>query len=186
MSEPPTPPSGRIETRWVVITGPPSSGKTTLLDLLAADGNAISPDSTRALITAVTAEGRDPEEFRFADDFQPRTLAAMLSAEDSLEPQQRTFLEYALPCNIAFHRTEALSLTDGLAEAAAKYHYDAVFILDPLPWVGDEQRVEDEVYQRTVHAHMHEVYAEYGYEPVAVPTLTPAERLAFVLEHLLA
>ena len=175
---------GSIETGWVVITGPPSSGKTTLLNLIGASGEAISPDSTRALIAEVAAEGRDPEEFRFADDFQPRTLAAMLRAEDLLNPVQRTFLEYALPCNIAFHRTESRPLTAGLADAATKYRYAQVFILDPVEFVADDERVEDEDYQRTVHAHMHEVYAELGYTPIRVPTVTPDERLAFVLERL--
>lgn len=170
-------------TDWVVITGPPSSGKTTMLELFAADDQRTSPDSTRALIAEVVAEGRDPEEFRFAPDFQPRTLAAMLAKEDRLEPGERTFLEYALPCNIAFHRTEELPLTEGLAAAAVKYRYAGVFILDPLDWVTDDERVEGEAYQRAVHAHMHEVYAELGYEPIRVPVLPPAARFEFIFER---
>lgn len=175
-----------LETDWIVITGPPASGKTTLLDLLAADGESISPDSTRALIAEVIAEGRDAEEFRFADDFQPRTLQAMLSAERALDRDERVFLEYALPCNIAFHLTEELELTPGLESAAEAFRYRAVFILDPLEWESDEQRVEDQDYQLAVHRHMHEVYAEAGYEPIAVPAVSPKERLAFVRRCLAA
>lgn len=168
-------------TEWVVITGPPSSGKTTLLNLVDGCGFPVSHDSTRALIAQVIGEGRDAEEFRFADDFQPRTLEAMSAAEDLLDPATRTFLEYALPCNIAFHRTEGLELTPGLANAAVRWRYAHVFICDPLPWVGDEQRVEDETYQRQVHAYMGDVYRGLGYSPVAVPPLSPTDRLDFVL-----
>jgi len=163
-----------------VITGPPSSGKTTLLNLFADDGELTSADSTRQLIADVVADGRDAEEFRFASDFQPRVLEAMTAAEARLDPDDRVFLEYALPCNIAFHRTEGLELTPGLAEAAVRTRYAAVFILDPVGWVSDEERVEDVAYQAAVHLHMFAVYRELGYQPVAVPLLSPAERHAFI------
>ncbi len=169
-----------IETNWIVITGPPSSGKTTLLELLAADGEHISGDSTRQLIADVVAGGRDAEEFRFADDFQPRVLEAMLAAEQRLHPNEVVFLEYGLPCNIAFHRTESLPLVEGLAEAALAHCYAAVFILEPVGWQNDAERVEDEQYQKAVHQHMFDVYRERGYEPIAVPELSPEGRLAFV------
>ena len=169
-----------IDTRWVVLTGPPSSGKTTLLDLLAAEGELTSADSTRQLIADVVASGRDAGEFRFADDFQPRVLEAMFDAERRLDPGDRVFLEYGLPCNIAFHRTEDLLLTEGLDEAANAHRYDAVFILEPVGWENDAERVEDERYQRAVHQHMFDVYRERGYEPIAVPAISPEERLATI------
>lgn len=169
-----------IPTDWVVITGPPSSGKTTLLQLLADQGGVTSADSTRQLISEVVAGGRDAEEFRFADDFQPRVLEAMLAAETRLDPSTRTYLEYALPCNIAFHRTEERDLTKGLAAAAQRFRYKAVFILDPLPWKNDSERVEDETYQREVHQNMWDVYREHGYDPIRVRALSATDRLAVV------
>lgn len=172
--------SSAVKTRWVVITGPPSSGKTTLLTLLADKSYTTSADSTRQLIADVVAGGRDAEEFRFADDFQPKVLEAMLAAEQRLDPHEVAFLEYGLPCNIAFHRTEALELTPGLAEAAKAHRYSAVFILEPVGWESDAERVEDEDYQSAVHAHMFDVYRELGYEPIAVAALSSEERLAFV------
>jgi predicted ATPase len=174
-----------IETRWVVITGPPSSGKSTLLALFADAGERTSPDSTRRLISEVAATGRDVEEFRFADDFQPRVLEAMAAAEAKLDPNSLVFLEYALPCNIAFHRTENRSLTPGLAEAAERYRYDEVFILDPVGWQSDAERVEGEEYQSAVHQHMYDVYRELGYDPKRVPAVSPTERYDTVQRHLL-
>ena len=131
-------------TDWVVITGPPSSGKTTLLELFEAAGESVSHDTTRQLIADVVASGRDADEFRFADDFQPRVLEAMAGAERSLDPTARVFLEYALPCNIAFQRTEGLDPIPGLADAARVHRYEHVFILDPVGWETDAERVEDE------------------------------------------
>ena len=173
-----------IETRWVVITGPPSSGKSTLLTLFAQAGEQTSPDSTRRLLAEVAATGRDVEEFRFADDFQPRVLEAMGAAEAKLDPRSLVFLEYALPCNIAFHRTENRSLTPGLAEAAERYRYHDVFILDPVGWQFDDERVEGEEYQSAVHQHLYEVYRELGYDPIGVPAMSPTKRYETVRSHL--
>jgi predicted ATPase len=169
-----------IETDWVVITGPPSSGKTTLLNLFAEAGEKTSSDSTRQLITTVAASGRDAAEFRFSDDFQPRVLEAMKAAESRLNPDDRVFLEYALPCNIAFHRTEGRELVPGLAEAAVRSRYAAVFILDPVGWENDAQRVEDAEFQATVHRHMFDVYRELGYEPIRLPLISPEDRYGAV------
>jgi len=177
-------PGSPLPTKWIVITGAPSSGKTTTMELLAERGFIVSPDSTRALIARVVQEGRDAEEFRFADDFQPRVLDAMLTAENLLDPKQRTALEYALPCNVAFHRTEGLQLTPGLAEATQRFQYGAVFILDPLEWENDDERVEDPEYQRLVHQHLFEVYRELGYDPIAIPRRSPNERVELILASL--
>ena len=166
------------ETNWVVITGPPSSGKTTLLKLFEGDGERVSHDTTRQLIADEAARGRPASEFRFAPDFQPRVLDAMASAQRRLDPTQRVFLEYALPCNIAFHRTEGRSLTPGLAAAAREYKYAHVFILDPVGWENDSQRVENSAYQTTVHQHMQDVWREHGYTPVRVEATSPSERKA--------
>lgn len=176
--------SEQIETNWVVVSGPPSSGKTTTLELLATQGFATSPDSTRQLIADVAAAGRDPEEFRFADDFQPRVLDAMAAAEARLDPTVTTFLEYALPCNIAFHRTEGLDLTPGLADAARRYRYREVVILDPVEWTSDEQRVEDAEYQTAVHQHLLSVYRELGYDPIRLEVAAPSIRAQRLLDQL--
>ena len=172
------------ETKWVVITGPPSSGKTTLLNLFADAGELVSADSTRQLISDVVASGREAEEFRFADDFQPRVLEAMAAAEARLEVAEKAFLEYALPCNIAFHRTEGRQLTSGLAEAAEFYRYSDVFILDPVGWQSDSERVEGETYQAAVHEHLFDVYRELGYDPIRIPAVGPTKRYELVRGHL--
>ena len=85
-----------------------------------------------------------------------------------------------MPCNIAFHRTENRPRTPGLSEAAARFRYAHVFILDPVGWEVDDERVEDPDYQASVHSHMWEVYREMGYDPKRLPVVPPEERYGLV------
>jgi len=165
-----------IETDWVIISGPPSSGKTTLLGLFEEAGENTVPDAVRAMINRVVASGRDAEEFRFSDDFQPMAIASMHGSEQSLDPDTRHFLEYGSPCNIAFHRTEDRPVPPELAASSVEFRYHAVFILDPVGWQRDDERVENAEYQATVHGHMWEVYRELGYEPIRLPAVPPKQR----------
>lgn len=168
-----------IDTNWVVITGPPSSGKTTLVEHFAANGFVTSGDSTRALIARVVEEeGRTAEEFRFAPDFQRRALAAMAESERALDPDDQVVLEYALPCNIAFHRTEEIEVPDELAAAAREFRYRTIIVLDPLDWAADSERVEDQEYQLAVHRHLLDVFLELGYQPFRLPVLPIEDRYA--------
>ena len=166
-----------VETNWVVVTGPPSSGKTTLLECFGADGFITSGDSTRALIARVVEEeGRTAEEFRFAPDFQSRALAAMAESERALDPMDQVVLEYAMPCNIAFHRTERLEVPDELRSAALEFRYRTIIVLDPLDWAADSERVEDQDYQLEVHRHLLAVFLELGYAPYRLPALPIEDR----------
>lgn len=166
-----------IETDWVIISGPPSSGKTTLLHLFAEAGEQTVPDQVRAMITREVAGGRDAEEFRFSDDFQPMAIAAMHNSERTLDPSERRVLEYGSPCNIAFHRTEGRPVPRTLQASSQEFRYRAVFILEPVGWRRDSERVEDEEYQATVYSHMWEVYRELDYYPIGLPAVPPEHRL---------
>ncbi|HSR31211.1 MAG TPA: hypothetical protein VLY63_11655, partial [Anaerolineae bacterium] len=63
--------------------------------------------------------------------------------------------------------------------------YASVFILDPLPFQTDEQRVKEVA---TIAGYLHEWhtrdYSALGYPVVRVPVLPLEDRLAFVLERL--
>ena len=65
------------------------------------------------------------------------------------------------------------------------HRYAAVFMLDPLPFQPDDQRVEEVA---AIAAYTGEWlardYAALGYSILRVPVLSPEERLTFVLERL--
>jgi len=170
-----------IQTEWAVLTGPPGSGKTTVLNLLAARGYLVLDDVSRKVIekrlqTGDTAETARQDQVKL----QTAILDEMLLAESALQTDVLVFLDYALPDNIAFGEMENITVP-GVKEAAEKYKYKTVFLFEPLPMVNDEVRNEDSRYQLEIHSKLNKVYSQLGYEVVHVGIGTPEERVDLLM-----
>lgn len=75
-----------IQTNWYVITGAPSSGKTTLINELAAGGYSIAPEIAREHIEILLANNHTLEDIQ--QDTQPLQrgiLAGALKRERNLK-----------------------------------------------------------------------------------------------------
>jgi len=175
----------RIQTNWCVITGAPCCGKTTLIDQLAHQGFQTVPETARQYIEREMGEGRAVHPIRADAAALQRSLKDMqLSIECGLRANEVLFLDGALPGSLAWYRVYGLNPNEILPECF-HHRYAAVFILDPLPFQLDDQRVEE---MATIVGFLDEWhardYSALGYRVVRVPVLPPEDRLAFVLEKL--
>ena len=74
--------SEAIAVKWVVITGAPSSGKTSLIDALRQRGYAVLHEAARKYIEAEVGSGRSILELRGGEGaFQNAILNAKLDAK---------------------------------------------------------------------------------------------------------
>lgn len=179
--------SGRIgeKTDWIVLTGPPGSGKTAVLSALGRLGHRTSSDVSRAYLESRVEAGESKFEARKdARALQETILLKMLVTEGSLPSKQRVFLEYALPDNIAFWGVEKLEPTSDVWRAAVRFRYRHVFILEALPIREDFIRTEDAAYQAQIATQLADVYGALGYEFSVVPALSPEDRVSIILERL--
>lgn len=174
----------RVQTNWHVITGTISCGKTTLIDQLADKGFQTVPESARLYIGREIAKGRTIHEIlesaadeRAMTDWQRRV-------ERGLQATDVVFLDRALPDYLAWWRVHGLNPNELLVECF-HHRYASVFMLDPLPFQPDDQRVEEIApIARFVDEWHTRDYSALGYRIVRVPVLSIQERLAFVLERL--
>jgi predicted ATPase len=65
-----------------------------------------------------------------------------------------------------------------------QHRYASVFMLHRFPYQKDGVRVADDDTADYLETWMVRDYTALGYDPIWVPVLPPAERLAFVLERL--
>lgn len=171
-------------TRWHVVTGGPSSGKTTTVNLLRGRGYTTTIEHARHYIDLQRITGRSTAEVRARQsEFQRAVVDMQIEQERSLEPQQTVFLDRALPDSLAYYRFLGLAPGTALLGALAGARYATVFLLDLLPLAPDYARTEDPAAQRRIHDLLGLVYQELGFPVVTVPALAPDARVDFILER---
>lgn len=173
-----------IDTNWIIITGAPSSGKTSVIDALARRGYATMEETARALIAEKMSGGLSLGQAR-ADEraLQDGILARNAAREAALDPASLVFLDRAVGDSMAYFPLAGLD-TAPVRAAAARFRYRAVFIFDRLPFLRDEVRSEDEGKAEKLDALSEEGYRALGYDPVRVPVMPVEERADFILSSL--
>lgn len=175
----------RKDTEWYVITGGPSSGKTTTVEILKKRGYKTTIEHARHYIDTQRVTGKTTEEIRANQlAFQRGVLDMQIEQEKALSPKETVFLDRALPDALAYYHFLNLPEDRALQKALDEASYKKVFTLDPLPLQNDYARTEDESAQKRIHELLTEVYESLSFPMVHVPVLSPEERVDFIVNHL--
>lgn len=173
------------QTNWYVITGGPSSGKTTTVNLLKARGYKTTIEHARHYLDTQRINGKTVEEIRkHQSEFQLGVLQMQLEQEKELDPDDVVFLDRAIPDALAYYHFLNLPEDDKLMAALRNVSYKKVFIMDPLPLVNDYARTEDETAQKKIHGLLIDVYQSLPFPIINVPVLQPEKRVDFILKNL--
>lgn len=173
------------KTNWYVITGGPSSGKTTTVNLLKERGYITTFEHARHFLDTQRLKGRTVEETRKNQrEFQLAVLDMQIEQEREIAPDVLAFLDRAIPDALAYYRFLNLSVDEKLNEALQTASYKKIFVLDSLPMKNDYARNEDGTAQEKIHDLLIEVYESRNFPVVRVPVLPPEERVDFILKNL--
>lgn len=176
----------KLQTNWHVITGAPSCGKTTMIDLLAKEGFRTVPEVAHLYIEREMASGRDIKDILGNRvDLQGILKELQLRIEQELPSEEVIFLDRALPDCMSFDRYVGLD-PNRLLSTCFHHRYASVFVLDPLPFRVDGIRDGDLAGVGYLDEWIARDYSALGYSVIRVPVLAPEDRLAFVLEKLSA
>lgn len=175
-----------FEKQKVVLTGAPSSGKTTLLNSVHHPEISCYSEVSRAVISSAQANGvhrpflENPLAFsealfenRLHDYFKTTTRPVQLYDRGIHDVLAYLYeLGDAVPC--------------GMEVDCTNFTYDKVFIFPPWEAIykKDSQRTEDFSESKKLHHALVETYAAYGMECIEVPRDSVSKRLAFIFENL--
>lgn len=173
-----------LETKWYVVTGGPSCGKSTVMNRLAYLGHAVRPETARLYIDDELSKGRTLEQIR-SDElaFQSKVLEMKKWAEERAPLSERIFWDRGMPDSIVYLERCGADATPA-REASAARRYHRVFLLERIPYQSDYCRTEDEKTAQAIHEALGRCYRSLGYEVVEVPLASIAERAEFILARL--
>lgn len=174
--------------RFIVVTGGPGSGKSTLIDALERQGFARSVEAGRAIIqdqSAIDGPGLPwRDSALFAELMLVWELRSHRMAHDQPGP---VFFDRGVPDVAGYLRLSGLPVPPHVVRACERIRYRrAVLIAPPWPtiYARDSERRQSFEEAAATHDAMVAVYTRFGYDVIPLPLDTVEARVAFVLESL--
>lgn len=173
-------------SNWYVITGGPSTGKTTLLDELEKHGFTVVPEAARTLIDKAIQSGQTVESLRKDEQkFQEDVALLKAEIEQNLDPNTPTFFDRGMQDTIAYLEQNSPPIKPWVYGLMQHSSYKKVFILEPLAtFEEDYARIETSQFTIEIHQKLIDAYSAYGMQPIIVPAMSVAKRVDFILKNL--
>lgn len=172
------------KSKWYVITGVPSSGKTTVLDHLSKAGYRTVPETARVLIDEGMAQGKTVAEIRSNEaDFQRRVLELKLKNEAGLPLDETIFLDRAMPDSVAYYTLCGIDPQEACA-ICRRDLYQKVFLMEPIAFTQDYARTESPEAIARLNGLLQDAYEQLGYEVIAVPAMSVEDRVRFIMTRM--
>jgi predicted ATPase len=169
-----------------VLTGGPGSGKTTLIDALAARGHACSTEAGRSVIQDQVKTGGRALPWADRELFAEQMLAHEL--ESYRLARQRpgiVFFDRGIPDVAGYLRLSGLPVSDHVAKAVGDFRYNSCVFIAP-PWREifrqDRERKQDFAEALRTYDMMAAIYAALDYNLLELPKVSVEERADFVLD----
>lgn len=167
------------KTNWIVLTGGPASGITSLGNYFRLCGFDVVPECARAIIDLGRSVGLTTEQVRVSQiELERKILKIQSHIESTLDPEKFMIIERGIP------DVEAYGIAREEAQAFHRYQYKQVFLLDCVEFVNDYARTESSDEAKRIDAHIEKTYQAVGYKTVRIPKLPIADRLEKILSHL--
>lgn len=172
------------KTKWCVITGAPSSGKTTLINALSIKGYQTEPEVARAYILYLLAKGEHIRAHNRGEiALQKEILSLKIKREIQLPKQELIFFDRGIPDSLAYYRYYGLDEGD-ILEKMHYYRYKLVFYLEGLPLVTDKIRLESDAEACLIGKHIYKAYSDLGYTPLRIPAVSVEQRMNIILSEI--
>lgn len=172
----------------IVITGGPSTGKSTLINKLSKQNYTCLEEISREVILEARKKGI---EHLFISS--PVLFSEILLERRTLQYQKANnintnivFFDRGIIDIIAYLNFSKTPYDIDFNSVLNKTKYQKVFICPPWQEIHetDNERYESFEQANEIHLHLMEAYEKEGYHPIEIPFGTPEERCLFITKNL--
>ncbi|MCT8340437.1 ATP-binding protein [Flavobacteriaceae bacterium TK19130] len=177
-----------MDTKRIVITGGPGSGKTSLIQNLEDAGHACLHEISREVILEAQREGI--EQLFLTDPvlFSKKLLEGRLLQFHQAKEHDSDHLFYdrGLPDVTAYMDFKNTDYPSYFVETCEAHRYDQIFVLPPWESIYTQDNERYESFEQAVEIYecLQAGYEKYGYSITNVPIGTLQERATFILNQL--
>ncbi|MFK7812275.1 MAG: AAA family ATPase [Maribacter sp.] len=184
-----------MNTKRIVITGGPSTGKTAVIEILEQKGYQCLEEVIRAM-TLAEKEAENDVVFKsnpivsVSDPmaFNQMILDARIDQYNSTleSSDELIFFDRGIPDVLAYMDCFQQEYEQSFTDACASHRYDLVFLMPP--WkeihVVDNERFESFDESLRIHKCLANSYSKLGYNVQIVPKDTILNRVNFILNNI--
>ncbi|WP_299127747.1 ATP-binding protein [uncultured Winogradskyella sp.] len=177
-----------MNSKKVVITGGPGTGKTTIINHLKALGLLCYDEISRQITLKARKDGIDQlfltKPLLFSKKLLEGRIRQFKAATDESEPV--VFLDRGIPDVLAYMDYIGDTYPKDFTKACNDYSYDYVFVLAPWQdiFTSDNERYENFEQAIDIHEHLLQTYTRFGYKLIDVPFGSVEHRTHFILKTL--
>ena len=176
-----------MNQKIILLIGGPSSGKTTLINHLEAEGYICYPEISREITLNARNEGVDHLFLENPMLFSERLLEGRIKQyENATTEGKHVFIDRGIPDVLAYMDFIGDTYPDAFIAACETYKYDKVFLLPPWEeiYVSDAERYESYEEATKIHDYLVATYKKFGYDVHEVPKTSVAARFQLIINHL--
>lgn len=167
----------------IVITGGPSTGKTSIIQSLEKDGKPVFHEIARKVIKEQLDIGTNKVPWEDVSSFSKLVLEEQIQ-DFQLGTNSINFYDRGIPDIIGYLNYNNQPKISELEAAVSNYKYDYIFITPPWKDIYQTDNERRETFEESI-ALFHELQGAYesrGYSPIVLPNDSIAKRIEFILK----
>lgn len=179
-----------MKVNRVIITGGPSTGKTSLIKELENIGYNCVHETSREIIQESLASDSDVLPWKDLLKFSERVIKQREEHYHSAirkSSKKFTFFDRGIPDVFAYMEYDKIEIPQHFLKLGESLRYHTKIFITPAwkaIYENDNERVEDFNKAEQLQHYIHNTYEKLGYEVIIIPKATIENRIRFILDHL--